>query len=164
MVRPLIFILPSLILGAGLGFFVGRWQAPPAAGSGGQSAPLAASQQNGPTAPVDGPSVRIDYDRLAAACARGATKGNFAAPPAETSVSRARTEAQREAQRELLEIEERALREGEWSEYLSVKAQDLFGQLSTDAAAEFAQRINERIKSGALVPQAGAWLPAKQEP
>lgn len=104
---------------------------------------------------AEGPAFRIDYDRLATACARGASKGAFGV----TGSVRAFTRGEDEAEAALASIEEQATEDGVWSNLAGFKAEALLRKLPKAEAQAFEARLVEKIKSGVLEPEEGAWLP-----
>src|SRR6478736_9627987 len=93
MLRPFVFIFPSLLVGCVVGIFVGRATIKPAGKPLGQSRPGTSVPQEGSSGSTEQVSCRIDYDRLASACARGASKGALGVTGSVRSSTRGEDEA-----------------------------------------------------------------------
>jgi hypothetical protein len=120
--------------------------------------------QSGPVADapisVGGPThvVQVDYDRLAIACAKAAAQGSFAAPKVEEPP----TEEQKQAEAELLELEQLSLRQSKWSFAMGLRAKHILKRVHPTARTEFAERMKEQVSSGVIQLQDGASLPSSE--
>jgi len=158
MVRPLVYILPAFALGAGAGLFAGGSFRSPAKKVISGSTDSSALTQARTAADDSG----IDYDKLAAVCVEAARsqKGSAqrgAGEPVATSAEASKAYAM------LTQVEESALTSGVWTRIAGFKAQTLLPRLPSEQGREFSERIGEQIRTGALRPQSGAWLPGSTE-
>ncbi len=158
MARPLVYILPAFALGAGAGLFAGGSFHSPAKNVTFRSSDSSALAQARTAVDDSG----IDYDKLAAVCLEAARSQKSSAQrgvgePAVSSAEASKAYAM------LTQVEESALTSGVWTRIAGFKAQTLLPRLPSDQGREFSERIGEQIRTGALRPQSGAWLPGSTE-
>lgn len=166
MVRPLLFIVPSLLVGGVVGFLVAGALSKPsrvATKSRDPSAEVAVRDEPAETTGFFGSSSEVDYDKLARACLRAAGSSTAAREAEERPLIASSPQEQSEAAENLARVEELALEHGKWSRLAGFRAQSLLAKLPPAEAREFEARLSEQIRQGALTPQAGAWIPGGQE-
>ena len=167
MVRPLLFIVPSLLVGGVVGFLAAGALSKPSrvvSKSKDPTSDVAARDEAQTTTSFFGSS-EVDYDRLARACLRAAgdAPGSAARNSDEAPRVASSPQEQSEAAENLARVEELALEHGKWSRLAGFRAQSLLAKLPASEAREFEERLSEQIRQGALTPQAGAWIPGGQE-
>lgn len=155
MVRSFAWVLPSLVVGGLAGFLYARALAPDT-----REAGAAADAKGRDPRPVVNVTEKwaaarghaLSERRGESAVRRGAISGEVEL-----------TEEERiEVYAVLERIEELSTEHGVWSRLAGFKAQAVLARLPDDESKIFEERIDAKIRSGALRPQTGAWLPGQR--